>query len=132
MANAKKIKEIHVATENKVGMLREISSLISGGGANITAIAAYGMEDKARFMIATDNNQKAVAALSGKGYKPEEKSVIEAQLENRPGALEKMGAKLAQANIDINYIYGTVGASGAPARIIFSTNNDEKALGLLK
>ena len=132
MAKVKKTKEILITTENKVGMLHEVSSVIAGEGANITAVCACGMGDKARFMIVTDNNAKATEALKAKGYKVEEKAVVEIGLEDRVAALEGITQKIAKAAIDINYIYGTVNESKVPATLILSSNNDDKAIGLLK
>ena len=36
--------------------------------------------------------------------------------------------KLAEEGIDIKYIYGTTCPGDCPAKIVISTNNDEKAL----
>ncbi|MBL7156775.1 MAG: hypothetical protein ISS92_01290 [Candidatus Omnitrophica bacterium] len=129
MANAKKVKEILATTENKVGKLAEFSSVITGAGVNITAVSAYGMEGKAHFMAVTSDNAKAIKALSGKGYEVKEEDVVELQLENKVGALEAMGKKLAGANIDLNYIYGSV--SDGSSAIILSSNNNDKAIGVL-
>ncbi|MGB2706154.1 MAG: ACT domain-containing protein [Candidatus Omnitrophota bacterium] len=132
MANVAKIKEILATTENKVGVLAQVSSVIAKAGANITAICACGKGDKAKFMIVTDDNQKAVAALKEKGYDVKEEEAVKVLLENKAGALQEMGEKLAGANIDLSHIYGTVGEGNRPAAIIFSSNNDDKAIDLLK
>jgi hypothetical protein len=132
MAKVKKTKEILVTTENKVGMLKELSSLVSRSGANITAICAYGEAEKASFMLVADDSQKAVQAIKGKGYSAEEKDVLEVRLDNKVGELEKMSGQIAQAGIDINYIYGTVTEKNAPATLIMSSKDDGKVLEILK
>ena len=132
MGKVGKTKEILVTTKNKVGMLKELASLISQAGANITAVCAYGEGDKAFFMIVTDDSQKAVQALKGKGFGIEEKEVVEVKMDNKIGELENMSGKISGANIDINYIYGTVAEKDAPATIIFSSNDNNKALEVLK
>lgn len=127
-----KLKEIHLKTPNKVGVLAEISESIKGAGVNIEAICAYGMEDKAYFMIATDNNAKAIIAVKSVSDETSEKSVVKASLENEVGALKDMCKKLADSGIDINYIYGTTDKTGSSASVIFSSNNDAKAVEVLQ
>ena len=132
MAVAKKVKEIFITTQNKVGMLAEISSVISTAGVNIAAICAYGEGDKANFMILTSDNLKAAGALKVKGHEVKDNEIVEVQLENKVGALEEMAKKLTEADIDINYVYGTVNKAGVPATLVFSSNNDDKAIEVLK
>jgi len=130
MGNVKKAKEITATTENKVGKLAEFSSAVAGAGVNIAAICAYGMEDKAHFMAVTNNNAKAIAALKGKGYDVKEKDVVTVELKDEVGALQGVSGKLAGANIDLNYIYGSVSSNKASI-IVFSSNNNEKAIEAL-
>jgi len=132
MVKVKKIKQIVATTRNKVGQLEEVSSAIKETGANINAICAYAMESKAYFMIATDNNAKALPALKNKGCDVKEEEVVEIGLENKIGALSEMAKKLASAEVDLNYVYGSVGEGSGPCRLIFSSNNDDKAIDLLK
>ena len=127
----RKIKEIHATAENKVGLLAQVSSAIASAGVNIAAVCAYAEGNKAYFMLVTEDSVKAVAALKERGYKAEEKDVVEVKLENNVGALEGIAKKLAAAGVDLNYIYGTVGEGNAPATIIFSSNADGKAMEVL-
>lgn len=131
MAKAVKIKQILATTENRVGMLAQVSSVIAEAGVNIAAICAYGEKGKAHFMIVTTDNKKAVSALGKKGYDAKEEDAVKVLLENKVGALQGMAKKLAAADIDLNYAYGTVGEGSQPASIIFSSNNNDKAIGLL-
>jgi hypothetical protein len=129
MVKAVKIKELQVTTQNKVGALAQVSSAIAESGANITAICAYGMGGSANFMIVTDNNAKALAALKKKGYQAKEKDAVKLELENKVGTLSEISGQFAKNNIDLSYIYGTVAESGTSASIILSSNNDDKVIG---
>ena len=132
MASVTKIKEILAVTENRAGVLGRISSAITKAGVNITAICACAESGKAHFKIVTADNGKAVSALKADGYEAKERDAVKVVLENKIGALQEMSEKLAGANIDLDCIYGTVGEGSAPASIIFSSNNDAKAISLLK
>lgn len=127
MGKAKIGKELLVKTENKVGMLAEVTSAIAATGINIQAICAYGRDKEAYFMVVTDNNKKVEGALKGKKYEVSERDVVIVELENKPGSAKEMAAKLKGANIDLNYIYGTTHGTGV-ATIVFNSNNNAEAV----
>jgi len=131
MAKARLGRELAVKTENKVGVLAEVTSLIANAGVNIQAICAYAMEKEAYFMIVTEDNKKAEALLKKAGYEVTESEIILVDLENKPGALEGIASKLKDANIDLNYIYGTTYGKG-PELIILNSNNNAGAIKALK
>ncbi len=58
MAKAGIIKELLVKTENKAGMMAEVTEAIAKSGANITALNAFGIDKKAIFRIVTDDKTK--------------------------------------------------------------------------
>ncbi len=130
MAKAKKIKQINFETKNKVGLLSTVSYALSAAKINIKAICAYGMGNKAYFMLVTNNNVKARKVLAKLRAKTVEDDVIAVEMPNRVGQLKKAAAKIADAGIDIQYMYGTVG-TGKTSVCIFKTANDRKAIKVL-
>lgn len=132
MAKASIVKQITVTTEDKAGMLAEVSKVIGGTGVNIDAVCAYAMDGKAIFMIVTSDSAKASAALEGKGYKVKEGDVVIADLDNKVGAAAGMGEKLKKAGINLNYIMGSTCAScDCPCRIVLSSDDNAKAVKVL-
>ncbi len=131
MAAVKKVKQIHFETKNKVGLLSTISTALSAARVNINAICAYGMENKAYFMLVTNNNTKAKRVLKKLKAKTAEDTVIAVEMPNRVGQAKQMANKLSNAGIDIHYVYGTVGG-GKTSTCILKTDNDTKALKILK
>ena len=126
-------KEIVVTAANKVGVLANMSKIMADHGINIEGVAGYAVNNEAKIMLVADDVSRAKDALQKAGYKSlKENEVILVDLENKLGALKGLTAKLATANIDIRYTYGTVCSEGCPARIILSTSDNEKALVLLK
>ncbi len=130
MAKAKKIKQINFEMKNRVGLLEEVSSALSDAKVNIKAICAYGMGNKAYFMLVTSNNAKARRVLNRLKAKTVEDDVIAVELPNRVGQLKKTARKIVDAGIDIQYMYGTAGG-GKTSVCIFKTANDRKALKVL-
>jgi len=131
MAQAKKVKELFVVTPNKVGMLAEVTDAIAAAGVNIVALAAYGMQDKAHFMIVAEDSQKAANALKAKRFEAKEREVLCVTLSNKVGAAREMAKKLAQAGVDLNSCYGSTG-NGSEAFLIMSAKDMDKALEVLK
>lgn len=127
-------KEISVTVINKIGVLADMAKILSERGVNIEAVVGYAAErNQAVITFICDDQSRAVDELKKRGYKSiEENEVVILDLENKPGALKTVTTKLATANIDIKYIYGTTCAcaSGCPARIVLSSEDNEKALVL--
>jgi hypothetical protein len=130
MARAKKSKQLSLTMPNKVGLLSEISAAIANAKVNITALCAYAMENKAYFMLLTESNAKAKKALSPMGGEIEEEDVISVDLPNKIGALQNVAEKIADAGIDIYYMYGTAG-TGKSSICVFKTADDTKAIKVI-
>lgn len=126
-------KEIAVTVVNKIGILADMSKILADHGINIEAVAGYAQEGEAKIALVTDDNLRATDALKKAGYKGTiENPVVIVELENKAGALRNITTKLASEGIDIKSIYGTTCSGGCPAKIILSTNNDEKTLLIFK
>jgi len=75
--------------KNKVGALSEVSSALSDAKVNIKAICAYGMGNKAYFMLITNNNAKTRRVPAKLKAKTGEDDVIAVEMPNRVGQLKK-------------------------------------------
>ena len=127
--NAKLDKELIITTENKVGVLAVISKVLADHGINIEGVAGYGQDKIAKIMLVVDDILRAKEALQKAGYTDaKESEVVVVDLENKPGALKVITAKLASEKIDIRYTYGTACPEGCPARLVLATTANEKAL----
>ncbi|OGP66548.1 MAG: hypothetical protein A2169_14460 [Deltaproteobacteria bacterium RBG_13_47_9] len=130
MVKATKVKEISCTMPNRIGLLSEITTAISGEKVNITAICAYAMETTAFFLLTTDSNTKAKKALAPLGVVIEEREVVEVEMPNKAGELQKVSKRIADACIDIQYMYGT-SRGGKTATCVFKTADDKKAIKVI-
>lgn len=130
MEKAKKVKQLNFTMPDRVGLLSEISAAIAKAKVNILAGCAYDMEGRAYFMLITNNNAKAKKALGTFGVDVKEEDVISVDLPNKVGALQRVSKKIAEAGININYMYGTA-SPGKSSVIIFKTVDDKKAIKLI-
>jgi hypothetical protein len=130
MAKAKKSKQLSFALSNRVGLLSQVSTALSDAKINMHAICAYGMGEQAYFMVVTDKNAKAKKALGKLKKNIAEEDVISVEMPNRVGALQKVAKKIADAGIDIIYMYGTAG-TGKASICVFKTVDDKKAVKVI-
>jgi hypothetical protein len=130
MEKARKVKEISFTMANRVGLLSEVTTAVAGAKVNITAICAYAMENSAYFMLTADSTAKAMKALAPLGVGVEEKDVVEVELPNKPGELQKVAKKIADEGIDIEYMYATAG-KGKTATCVFKTADDSKTIKVI-
>ena len=128
-------KEICVKVTNEVGVLAKITSFLVNHGINVEAVAGYArtLGQPAELLFVTDDNVSAIDILKKYGFKEsKENDVIVVEVENRPGSLKNISERLAQNDINIEYIYCTTCMHGCPAKIILSTSDNKKALAIMK
>jgi hypothetical protein len=127
MAKAKRVKQLSFMMPNRPGLLSEVSAAVSAAKVNINALCAYEMGDQAHFMLTTDGNAKAKKALAKLGIQAKEDDVVSVEMPNKIGESQKVGKKIADAGINIVYIYGTT-ATGKSATCVFLTSDNAKAV----
>jgi len=133
ISQAQLAKEIAVTVVNKIGVLADMSKLLAESGVNIEAVAGYAVDKEAKIMLVTNDDVRSVDALKKSGYTSiKENEVVVIELEDKPGALKNITARLAAEGIDIKQIYGTTCSGGCPAKLVISTTDNEKALVAFK
>jgi hypothetical protein len=129
MAKARKVKEISFSMANKVGLLAEVTTALAKAKVNINSLCAYGMEGNAFFMLTASSNAKAKKALAPFGVAIEEKDVVQVEMANKPGELQKAAQRIADAGIDIEYVYATTG--GSKATCVLRSADDGTAMKVI-
>ena len=81
-------------------------------------------------MLTVDSNAKTKKALAKLGIESKEEDVVAVEMPNRVGELEKVAKKIADAGININYIYGTTG-TGKSSICVFKTSDNTKTIILI-
>ncbi len=127
---AVKGEEVFLTTENKVGKLEEVTRVIKEKAINIRAINAYALGNQACLRLLTSDNTKTKEVLRGIG-KVESKEVVIVEMPDEVGQLHNLALLLKNANIDLTHIYGTTSQPKGSAIIVFSCNDNEKALKVL-
>jgi hypothetical protein len=127
MAKAKKANQLSFETPDKTGLLSVITGVIAGAKVDLSAICAYTMGEKAYIMLNADSVAKAKKALAGLGVSADESDVMVVEMHNKPGELHRVAKKIADAGVNIEYMYATAG-TGRSSTCIFSTSDNKKAI----
>lgn len=130
MSQAFKLNQLVFILPDQVGLLDKVTSALSAANVNIKAICAFGMEGKANFMLVTDDNAKTKEALSKIRVEAKEEAVTAVEILDKPGELQKVARKIAEAGINILYMYGT--SAGAESAIcIFRTLDTDQTIAVI-
>ncbi len=124
-------QEVVVTRKNDVGILFQISTLLSNNGVNILGVSAGVCGEDCLIRLITDDNRKAKDVLAANSFLSEEESVILVDLANRPGTLKQVTKALAQEGIDIRHIYAATDKEQDKCLLVFHSSNDDVALAKL-
>ena len=123
-----KILELFVILEDKPGSISELTRILKKKRISIFAIGLF--IDTARLYVS--HPEKALEAIQQNNYQAELREVLRIQLPNRQGALMDLTQKLANAKINIKYMYGTMEENQKRGVIILEVDNSNLALDLFK
>ncbi|MFW6127110.1 MAG: ACT domain-containing protein [Thermodesulfobacteriota bacterium] len=127
-----KVKQISVFLENKAGRLAEVTRILGESGVNIRALSLADTTDFGILRLIVDKYDLARDALKSKGFTVGRTEVVAIEVPDRPGGLSSVLAVLAQAGINVEYMYAFVQHSGKNAVIIFRFDNLDEAITLLQ
>ena len=99
------MKQLTIVTEDKVGVLADISYILGKAKMSIMGVSAEAYEGKAIVNLVVKDDRKAIDILSANGYKVYESDMIMVKVKDEPGALSNISAKLKEANISVQSLY---------------------------
>ena len=125
-------RQLMISIHNSVGSLAEVTNAISAYGINFVALCAYAVGEQVAVMFVTEENNEAKRLLQEKGFIVNEEEVILLSLANKPGALQMVTNKLAEAAIDLKLIYGSVEKQSDISRIVLIADYNLEAMMIIK
>ena len=121
-----------VYLENRVGALADLCRIISDRKINLLAICAIDTIEEAVLRIVAEDGPAATKALKEGGFAVVETEVLLVELDNVPGATGRMATLLANAAINIDYVYASAHPTGNRAYLILRTHQLDEAERVLK
>ena len=126
------IKQLSIFVENRPGSLMNVTEALSDGKINIRAVASFDTPDFAILRTVVDKTQDAKDYLTSKGFVVRIQDAIGVELIDEKGSLNKMLTLLAEADINIHYIYSFVIRNGKAPVMVFNTDDYVKAEEMLE
>ncbi|MDA0321512.1 MAG: ACT domain-containing protein [Verrucomicrobia bacterium] len=111
--------------ENRPGELARATKTLSEAKINIEGISVVHTTDVSMVQIVVSNSRNALAALKKANIPVAEQRVAVVSLSNRPGTLAAVANRLAQKNVNINYLYATTSPVENECTVIISADDLE-------
>ncbi|MCP4249890.1 MAG: hypothetical protein GY778_22840, partial [bacterium] len=87
------------------GQLAGLAKVMSDGGVNIDALAAFGVGELGVVRMVVSDPESARRVITEAGLVAEERRVLTTILSHRPGALAALTQSLADAEVNIDGMY---------------------------
>ena len=126
------LNQLSVFSENKAGMLAEITSQLAEANIDIEALTIADTAEFGILRLLVDAPKKALSVLKLGGFTASLTPVIALKMKNEPGSLAKIARMLADAEISIEYLYACVAREENSAFVILRIDDTEAAAALLK
>ena len=120
------IYQISVFLENRAGQLAEITGLLAKNNVNIRAISIAEASDYGVLRMIVDDAEHASAILLENGNVLSMTPVSVVAVPDRPAGLADVLAVLADAKVDIEYMYSILALGNETAYMVFRVSDDEK------
>jgi len=124
------MKEISIITDDRVGLLADISYILGKAKINIESIAASAVGGKAVLSIVVKDYDRAKSVLENSGFKITAGNVIFVKLEDKPGMLAEIAKMLAESGINVENLH-LVSKDGKHTIVGLTVSNPKKTKTLL-
>ncbi|VVB98333.1 ACT domain protein [uncultured archaeon] len=125
------MKPITIVENDKVGLLADISYILSKNKINIETISVNVVGGKAIIVITVNNPKKALEVLSQNGYKNLEEDYFVIKLSDKPGELNRVTLVLSQGGVNILNVH-LLSRDGSQTLVALKVDKERKAKELLK
>jgi hypothetical protein len=116
--------ELSLRLQNSPGALGGVCRALSDEHVNVLAIS---LEASGQLRLVVDNHVHAAAVLRERHHKLTERSVVVLAISNTPGALATTLKLVADAGINIDYVYGGTAEGGPSASVVLGVDDAMRA-----
>lgn len=125
------MNDLTIVTEDKVGLLADISYILGKAKINIESIAVNSVGGKAVITLLVKNAPKAEDVLKKNGFRVSSGNVIFVKLQDRPGALSEIAKMLADNKINVENL-NLITKDGKHTIVGITVDRPRKAKTILK
>ncbi len=124
-------RQVSIAIENQPGRLAAVSRALAEESINIRDLTVVDNVEQGMIRLVTSDAAKCKSVLTKLGLYVVEADVLEVILTDTPGKLAVLSQALADAQINIDYAYGSEDPSQEHVRIIMKVSNLAKACQII-
>lgn len=124
------ITQFCIGLQDEPGLLAKLCGTLRAGKVNIRALFVSDDPDCCWVNLVVDDEAVADRVLRNGGYNFFTERVLSIGLKDRPGELERVAQQLAEAEVNINYVYGSSPAS-TEFNLILNVSDVERARQVL-
>ena len=127
-----KLKQIVVSIENAPGRLFEVTDALGKAGINLRALNLVDTGAFGQLRLLVSNVAKARQILMKMQIPAYVNEVVAAEIEDMPGSLARILQPLAEAKVNVVFMYAFIGFSQGKAVMIFRFTDNDKAVEILQ
>ena len=126
------VKQISVFLENKPGTLKDMTDVLTEHNIDMRALSLAETTDFgiARFIVS--NVLDTMTVLKEAGYVSSLTPVIAVEIEDKPGSLNRVLQMITEEDVNVEYMYASLGAKSGKAYMIFRVQDYKKAQARLR
>jgi len=124
--------QLAVFLANRPGALARVCEALAKAEINIHALATSDTVDHSVVRMVVTDPTKALMLLGEAGVLALESDVLMIETDNKPGVLAKIAERLAEAEVNIEYVYLAGSPKVAKGLIILRPSDVEKAQRVLR
>ena len=120
------IQQLSVFLENRAGQLSAVTELLAQNHVDMQALNIAETADYGVLRLIVDMPQRAARLLRDNGFIVRETPVVQAPVPDKPGGLNDVLRAIADAEIDIEYMYSVLGQKNGLAYMVFRVADPER------
>lgn len=124
--------QLAVFLENRPGALARMCEALAGVGINLFAVSTSDTVDHTVVRMVVSDARRALFLLEEHGTLVVESEVLLVEADNVPGTLGHLAARLAGADVNIEYLYCSTTPDAGRGLVVLRVSDAPKALRLLR
>ncbi len=124
-------QQLSIFMENKPGQLVKVTETLKDAGIDIRAMSLADTKDFGIVRMIVSDTDKAQSAMRDKGFMSTITQVMCIAMDDHPGGLSKITELMAQAEVNIDYLYACITVIGKDAYIVMHVDDEKKASKVL-
>ncbi len=125
------VKQISIFLENKPGFLAEVTKVLGQNGIDMRAFSLAESNDFGIARIIVDDVYKTTTVLKDAGFINSVIDILAVALPDVPGGLNSVLNVLAQAQVNVDYMYAFLGGKDGGAFMVFKVTDPARAAAAL-